>query len=282
LRAGVWSNIRSALHNAAVDPVDVLEIAVRSLPVEDTEDSKRRTMAWVYGWVVPLQPDPQAALARLHEAARRKVAEAAPTSEEQLAAFRAAIGTASDTALLEAWVAADGLPEGIPLDVELRWRMLVRLATLGAVDLAELDRQLEAEPNAVARVQHAGARASLPDADAKAWAWSCFTGETDLANYELEAVGLGFWRGGQEELTAPYVERYFADLPDTVRVRSGWVLADAAEQFFPRTSLTRETLARAEALIADGDLDLSIRRRLVDEADDLARKLAVLEAYPHR
>ena len=65
-----------------------------------------------------------------------------------------------------------------------------------------------------------------------------------------------------------------------MKVRSGWVLADAAEHFFPRTSKTRETLARCEALIADGDLDLSIRRRLVDEADTLARQLAVLEAYP--
>jgi aminopeptidase N len=279
LRAGVWSNVRSALHNAAVDPVDVLEIVVRSLPIEDTEDTPRRTMAWVYGWVLPLQPDPEAAVVKVHEAARAKLAAAAPTSEEQLAAFRAAIGTAGPE-VVRTWLSGDQLPDGLPLDVDLRWRMLVRLASLGAVDLPELDRQLGADANAVARVRHAGARASLPDAEAKSWAWGCFTGETDLPNYELEAVGLGFWRAGQEELTDPYVERYFADVPDTVRVRSGWVLADAAEHFFPRSSLTRETLARAEALIADGDLDLSIRRRLVDEADNLQRKLAVLEAYP--
>ena len=279
LRAGVWSNIRSALHNAAVDPVDVLEIAARSLPIEDTEDTPRRTMAWVYTWVVPLQPDPASALSRLHDAARAKLDAAAPASEQQIAAFRAAIGTASDPALLRAWVDGD-LPEGVPVDLDLRWRALVQLATLGAVDRAELDRQLETEPTAVARVRHAAARASLPQADAKEWAWGCFTGETSLPNYELEAVGRGFWRGGQQELTAPYVERYFADLPDTVKVRSGWVLAEAAEDFFPRTSLTRETLARAEALISDADLDLSLRRRLVDEADALQRKLAVLEAYP--
>ncbi|WP_028652074.1 aminopeptidase N [Nocardioides halotolerans] len=279
LRAGIWSSVRSALHNAAVDPVDVLELVVASLPVEDTEDSRRRTMAWVYGWVVPLQPDPQAAVAALHAAARDRLASAAPDSEEQLAAFRAAIATATDTGLLTSWRDGAALPDGIPLDVDLRWRVLGRLATLGAVDVAELDRELEAEPGAVAKIRHAGARASLPSAEAKAWAWSCFTGETDLPNYELEAVGLGFWRGGQEELTEPYVERYFADLPDTVRKRSGWVLADAAEHFFPRTSTSRETLARCEALIADGDLDLSIRRRLVDEADTLERKLAVLEAY---
>jgi aminopeptidase N len=280
LRAGAWSNIRSALHNAAVDPVDVLEVAVRSLPIEDTEDTARRTMAWVYTWVIPLQPDPAAARMRLHEAARAKLDAATPASEEQVAAFRAAIGTASDPDLLRAWVDGD-LPEGVPVDLELRWRALVQLATLGAVERSELDRRLEDEPTAVARVRHAAARASLPEAEAKAWAWSCFTGETSLPNYELEAVGRGFWRGGQAELLDPYVERYFADLPDTVQVRSGWVLAEAAEDFFPRTSMTAETLARAHALIADGGLDLSIRRRLVDDADTLQRKLAVLEAYPH-
>jgi aminopeptidase N len=237
-------------------------------------------MAWVYRWVVPLQPDPAAALAQLHTAARAKVDAAAPTSEEQLSAFRAVIATASDPALLSSWLTGEQLPEGVPLDLDLRWRVLVQLATLGAVDLAELDRQLEAEPTGVARVRHAGAHASLPDAESKAWAWGCFTGETKLPNYELEAVGWGFWRGGQEELTGPYVERYFADLPDTVKVRSGWVLAESVEDFFPRTSLTRDTLARAEALIADPELDLSIRRRLVDETDTLQRKLAVLEAYP--
>jgi aminopeptidase N len=280
LRAGVWSNVRSALHNAAVDPVDVFEIVVASLPVEDTEDSRRRTMSWVYGWVVPLQPDPETAAARLYAAARAKLEAAAPTSEEQLAAYRAAVSTCPDLDVLRGWLEGSGLPDGVPLDIDLRWRVLARLASLGAVDLAELDRQLDAEPGAVARVRHAGARASLPTAEAKAWAWSCFTGEVNLPNYELEAVGLGFWRFGQEEHTDQYVERYFADLPDTVRRRSGWVLADAAEHFFPRTSMTRETLDRCEALISDGDLDLSIRRRLVDEADTLQRKLAVLEAYP--
>jgi aminopeptidase N len=154
------------------------------------------------------------------------------------------------------------------------------LATLGAIDLERLDRELAAEPTGDARVAHAKARASMPTAEAKAWAWSCFTGETDVANYELEAAGLGLWRGGQEAVTAPYVDRYFADLPDTVKVRSGWMLADAAQYFFPATSLEESTLARARALIAYGDLDLSLRRRLSDEADALERLLAVRRAFP--
>jgi aminopeptidase N len=280
LRAGVWSGVRSALHTASADPAAVLDLVVASLPVEDTEDTRRRTMAWVYGWVLPLQADPAAATGRVHEAALARLAAAAPDSEEQLAAFRAAVATCPSPDVLSGWLSGADLPPGVPLDVDVRWRVLVRLATLGAVSPAQLDEQLAAEPTAAARVEHARARASLPSAEAKAWAWTAFTGELSLPNYELEAVGLGFWRGGQEQLTAPYVERYFAELPATVEVRSGWVLADAAEHFFPRTALDADVLARAQGLAADPDLDLSLRRRLADQADVLARKLAVLAAYP--
>jgi aminopeptidase N len=41
-------------------------------------------------------------------------------------------------------------------------------------------------------------------------------------------------------------------------------------------------LDRTRTLAADESLDLSVRRRLVDRADELARKLAVRRAYPHQ
>ena len=53
------------------------------------------------------------------------------------------------------------------------------------------------------------------------------------------------WRAGQEELLAPYVERYFDELPGTAEVHSGWVLADVAEAFFPLSSLDEATVHRA-------------------------------------
>ena len=104
--------------------------------------------------------------------------------------------------------------------------------------------------------------------------------DLDVPNYELEAAGLGMWRGGQEELLAPYVDRYFDDLPATVGVRSGWVLADATEFFFPVVSLSESTLERARDLAADESLDLAVRRRLADCADDLRRRLATARAFP--
>ncbi len=277
LRAGIWDNLRSGFRQGALDPADILDVAEASLPVEDTEDSERRTMHWLLGSVVPLAGE--GAVSRIHDAALGKLATTTPDSGQYLAAFRCAVSTSADADALDRWTRGEGLPAGIGLDVDLRWRLLTRLASLGTVDLERLDVELALDPTGAAGVGHARAHASLPTPDAKAWAWSCFTGETDVANYELTAAGIGLWRAGQESVTEPYVERYFADLPDTDKVRSGWMLADAAQYFFPRTSLDEATVARARALVADGSIDLSLRRRLANEAEELERLLAVRRAF---
>ena len=64
-----------------------------------------------------------------------------------------------------------------------------RLAELGATDRDELARQLADDHTAVSHVEHVKAVTSLPDAEAKAFAWTHFTGELDVPNYELEAAG---------------------------------------------------------------------------------------------
>jgi len=275
VRAGIWNNLRSAFHNAAVSPADVVDIAVASFPVEDPDDGPRRTRAWLLGSVAPLAP--AGSTERLYAAALAKLEAAEPGAETQLTAFRASVDACGDAETLRGWLAQT--PSGIELDLALRWRVLVRLATLGQVTRAELQAAFEAEPAADARVQLTRALCSLPDAEAKAYAWSVFTGETDLPNYEVEAAGHGLWRAGQDAVTAPYVDRYFAELPATAEVRSGWVLADAADFFFPVTSTTPETLAKAEALAASPDLEGPLRRRLADKIDELRRRLAVKENF---
>ncbi len=280
LRAAVWNNVRSGFHSGLLDPADVVDVAVASPPVEDTDDSQRHVMPWLLSQVVPLAP--AGALDRLHDAFARLLPAAEPSSELQLSTFRGAISTATTPALLEAWRDGQQLPEGLALDLNLRWRILVRLASLGVVERAELDAALAEEATTVARVEHTRAVASMPTAAAKEFAWERFTGAVDVPNYELEAAGLGMWRGGQEELTSPYVERYFAELPATAQVRSGWVLALAAEAFFPLSHADAHTLELARALLADPDaLPPSVRKRVVDMADEISRRITIGATYPH-
>jgi aminopeptidase N len=280
LRAGIWNAVRSAFHNAAIDPADVIDLVEAGLPVEDSDDAVTYTMPWVLAKVVPLTSDPDVALARVHVAALAKAEASGPGSTLQLASVQAAVSSATDAVLLRGWLEGRDLPDGVDVDLDLRWRILVQLASLGETDRAELQAALDTEPTARSRVEHTRAVASLPDADAKAWAWARFTGAVDVPNYELEAAGVGMWRRSQRHLLEEYVDRYFAEVPDTTSLRSGWVLADAAQAFFPAVFEDDATLAKARALLAVDDFDPSMRRRVVDQADELARRIAIAKAYP--
>lgn len=279
VRAGIWNSLRSAFHNAELDPALAIALVEAAIPSEDNDDCVSRVLGWAGGVVSPLTTAPADALLRIHATSRARLATVEPGSSTQLAAYQASIWSSSDVDQLIGWLDHRNLPDGLPLDLDLRWMILVRLARLGAVDRVELQHQLDREPTARSRVEHARAVASLPDLEAKTWAWARFRGEELVPNYELEATGSGMWRSGQEHLTAAYVDRYFAELPHAAEHFSGWVLADVAEWFFPATSLDRDTLAKAEALSQDDSLDPSLRRRVGDLADDLRRKLNTRDTF---
>lgn len=284
LRAAAWNNLRSGVHEAAVDPAAVVEVAVASPPVEDVADTGRHTVPWLLGHVVPFAP--AGSLARLHGAFARELEAAEPGSERQLAALRAAIRSAEDEAALRAWLAPGGLPDGVEADLALRWRLLERLAAIGAVEAAELDEALAAEPTTAASVAHARASASRPDPAAKEQAWRRFTGEVAASNYELEASGVGLWRG-DPEVSRPYVERYLAELPATAAVRSGWVLGVATEAFYPLALLPHlpddgAALVQGteELLATDGALTPPMRKRVLDLHDECVRRRLLAARYP--
>ena len=280
MRASVWNAIRDASGNGLLAPGTALDLVEVGLPHE-TQDRAVTSIGW-FGTehlAGRLLPEHRPASARIHRAALRRAGTAEPGSGVQLAALRTAISAAQDPDVLRRWLNGDDLPDGCVVDVDLRWKLLGRLAVLGAVDRPELQSWLDQETTAQAKVDHTRALASLPDEEAKAFAWERFTGAVGASNYELEAAGVGMWHREQEELTAPYVARYFEQVARTVDVRSGWVLAEAAHDFFPRLSVTAATVEAAQRVLSDDSLDLSLRRALVDETDDLARALRVREAY---
>ncbi|TIC86441.1 aminopeptidase N [Nocardioides sp. GY 10127] len=278
LRAAVWNQVRSGVHHALVDPDAAVDLAEAWLPVETVDAGLVYTFPWVLSYL-PHTSDPAAGADRLAAAALTATRAAEPGSPLQLAAFQAAVGATRDPDVLAAWVAGTDLPDGVDVDLELRWRLLVRLATLGATDRAALDAALEAEPTAVSRVEHTRAVASLPTPEAKVFAWDRLTGAVEVPNYELTAAGEGMWRAGQESVTDAYVARFAEVVPDLPGVHAGWVLASAVEAFFPRSSVTASTVDTMTTLAAREDVDASVRRRLVDATDELVHRLGVRRTF---
>jgi aminopeptidase N len=272
VRASMWNAVRMGVHHARLSPAAAAAVLTAGLRVEDQDSALSSLQSWS-STLVALCVDRESVARGLHEAFRDRLATADPESGLALAALRGVIATDSDVDELRRWL-VDGIEDTLPLDLDLRWRLVRRLTQLGATDRSELDARLEEERRAESQVHHAWCAAALASDGAKAWAWRRFRGEDDVPNHELEATGLGFWQTGQDDLLAPYVDRFFAEIAGTVRVRQGWVLGEAARSFFPLSVLDRRAVDLAHATLADPDLDLTLRRNLVDETDELEHRIA--------
>lgn len=282
IRATIWNTARNGVHQVRYAPGDAVDLLCAGIP-EETQDAALSALGtWaaddgeggrgtVHEKLLPLLADPDRARTRLHEAFTIRAATAPPGSELAFAALESAIRTAPDTSYLRGLLEG-GLSAELAADPGIRWRVMRRLTTLGGCDLGDLDTELARKDDAKTQLNWAWCRARLQDPEAKEWAWRRFTGEEPATNYEIEAIGAGFWQTGAEELVAPYRDRYFAEIAGTAAIRTGWLLGSAAEFFFPITMQDATTLELARAAIEEAS-DPTLRRVLTDTADQLRRRI---------
>jgi aminopeptidase N len=119
----------------------------------------------------------------------------------------------------------------------------------------------------------------MPTEAAKEAAWRLLTTDADASNYQLYAVSEGFWWPEQQVLAAPYVPRYFAEIPGTAQLRSGWVVAETAAEAYPQYAVDSSTLVLADRLVSDEQVHASLRRAVSDAADSTRRALRARDRF---
>jgi aminopeptidase N len=276
-RVAAWNALQLAVADADVDPNLAARIVITALPAEHDDAVIGAVGRWAVRRLAACYLDDvgrRAALAGLAEAMAGVADGAAPGSSRQLAAARTAIAATTDVELLRAWLAAANLPDGLDVDAELRWAILQRLAVLGELTAAAIEAEAARDRSSQGAVHAARCRAGRPDAAAKRAAWDAIVQDAELPNYELYALAEGFWQPSQAELTGSYVDRYFAEIAGTAKLRSGWVVERVATLAYPWIAVEQATSAATEALLADDALDSRIRRAVVDAGDDLRRAVA--------
>ncbi|MGV9993950.1 aminopeptidase N [Streptomyces sp. NPDC003374] len=285
-RAVVWNALRDAVRDGDLPATDYLETARTHLPYETDLALVETVLAFARAQIADRYLTPEArpaALATLAGLCRDLIrrTEDGDNPGLRLIAVRQFIDVAAHPDTIAAWLADGTVPGGPELDPELRWRVLSRLAVLGATDEAAIAAELERDPSATGREGAARCRAALPDPEAKRRAWEAmFAAEEseDLSNYLFTATAQGFWQPEQADLVADYVPRFYQDAV-AVAARRGPAIADAAGRWaFPAHAVDAEHLRLGEACLRDGDPIPALRRKLVDQLDDLARALRVREA----
>ncbi|MER7335605.1 MULTISPECIES: aminopeptidase N [unclassified Micromonospora] len=279
-RALLWGEALDAATDGERPVTSLVALVAAALPAETevtiAEEVLTLSRRLIDRYLDPLARD--AALLRVAGACAALLAGAPAGGSLQLAAARGLIAATTDTGLLAGWLAGDGVPEGLAVDADLRWALLLRLVVLGAAGEAEIAAEAAADRSATGAERAACCRAALPDGEAKRVAWEIVVRNTELSNRLVEATAEGFWQPEQAELTAPYVERYFADMPAAAKLRTPWVADDVTVRAFPRYAVAQPTRELAAALLARDDLTPGLRRWVTDLDDDLRRALVARTA----
>ncbi|MET7682300.1 aminopeptidase N [Streptomyces sp. NPDC005423] len=279
-RAVVWNALRDAVRDGELPPSAYLDAARAHLPHETDLALVEGVLAFASAQVADRYLVPEArpvALATLTALCRDLVRRTEDGSHPglRLIAVRHLVDVAAHPDTIAAWLADGTVPGGPELDPELRWRVLGRLAVLGATDEAEIAAELDRDPSATGQEGAARCRAALPDPAAKKRAWEAMFTTDDLSNYLFTATARGFWQPEQADLVRAYVPRYYQDAV-TLAARRGPAIADAAGRYaFPAHAVDTETLRLGEECLREAGPVPALRRKLVDQLDDLARALRV-------
>ncbi|OIJ89071.1 aminopeptidase N [Streptomyces colonosanans] len=282
-RAVVWNALRDVVRDGRLPATAYLETVRTHLPHETDLALVEGVLAFASTHVADryLAPDQRpAALSTLTAVCRDLIRRTEDGTHPglRLIAVRRLIDAAAHPDTIAAWFADGTIPGGPELDPELRWRILGRLAVLGAVDETAIAEELDRDPSATGQEGAARCRAALPDPEAKRRAWEAMFTTDDLSNYLFTATAQGFWQPEQAELTEEYVDRFWTDAPALAARRGPAIAAEAGRWAFPRYAVHADTVRRGEQCLREADLIPALHRRLVDELDDMARALRIREA----
>ena len=291
-RAVVWTGARDLVRDGELSSKDYLSLVSRHLPTEDDISIVQGVLGFSRHHVIDRYLNPgkrSTALATMGDTCRAILERTyhGTASGLRLAGVRGVIDAAVSLDNIEdlrACLADDAVPGGPVLDADLRWRILLRLSILGAVESDEIEAELARDTSGSGPEGAARCRAALPSLATKKAAWEAMFGggrEADgLSTYLVSATAQGFWQPEQRTLLAPFVGRYFPATVEVAARRGASVAAAVAGAGFPLHVVDEATLRAGEKCLAEGVATATLRRKLADQLDDLRRALRVRSLHP--
>jgi len=179
--------------------------------------------------------------------------------------------------LLRLWLGGRSLPADLVLDLELRGRIVARLAARGRASEDDFAAYRADDPVA-GDIRQAAWRAMRPDRQAKeaAWAAALLPGQSPrLARAHAE----GIWIAGQEHLMAEFRHRYFAEALPAVRRHDARTAQRLARALYPVTFADADTLAATRSELTGTDPADPIYAVLLEQHTILQRMIAARAAF---
>lgn len=282
-RAMVWSSVWDATRDAETGASDYLELVLGNIAAETESTTLRIVLANAQlaasSYVAPeRRADARRSLADgLWGLAQQ--AEAGSDAQFQFVKYFAALAeSGSHIDELAALFAGERSLDGLDIDTDLGWELLIALVAAGRAGDAEIDARLESDKTATGQESAAHARAAIPTAEGKQRAWDSIVEADTATNSVVRTTAAGFVRAGDRELLTPFVPRYFDMIGRVWTERSYAIAEKLVELLYPATLANRELVEASHAwLAANADAAPALRRLVVENVAGVERALAAQE-----
>ncbi|MCP2636745.1 aminopeptidase N [Microbacterium sp. HD4P20] len=280
-RSLVWGAAWDQTRDAEGSASDYVDLVLRNIGTETESTTVRTTLAQLQlaanSYVAP----------ETRDATREKVADALwelaqsaeAGSDSQLqfvTAFASAAATSAQWEKVRQVRDGEVVFEGLEIDTDLSWQLLVSLAAGGLVTTADIDDALASDNTAKGGEFAAQAKAALPNAEAKAAAWASLVDSDELPNTIVRSAALGFVHPAGRDLLQAFVPRYFDALLPIWDSRTYKIAEYLIAGLYPAplASVALRDATRAW-LEANADAAPALRRLVAENLAGVERALSV-------
>ena len=283
-RSLMWGTLWDATRDAEYPARRFISVALAHIERENASTTLRTLLNQLVlaasSYVSPEHRD--AALEQVGDALWRLAVDAEPGSDNQfqfVKMFAQVASTEEHLDLVFALLEESTLLEGLDIDTDLGWELLISLAAGGRATGEEIDAALENDRTATGQQSAAHARAALPTAADKEAAWRSILERADAPNLIVRSTGIGFTRVNDRDLLTPFVDRYFNALIEVWENRSYAIAEEIIDGFFPAV-LANDGLAQSarDWLDSHQDAPAALRRLITEHLAGTERALAAQDA----
>ncbi|MFF1879125.1 aminopeptidase N [Leifsonia sp. NPDC058230] len=281
-RSLVWGAAWDATRDAETSASDYVRLVLGNIAPE-TESTTIRTTLSQLVLAAGSYVAPEKQKATVEDAASAlwtlaQQAEAGSDAQFQFVKFFAALASTDEQlATIAALRAGETALDGLEVDTDLAWELLIALVAGGKAGTAEIDAALKADNTANGAQFAAQAAASAPTLDGKQAAWDSVFGSDSLPNTIVRYTGLGFQRAADKTVLAAFVKPYFDSLLTIWESRSYKIAEYLVAGMYPAPLANAELRDATRAWLDAHQEPAALRRLVVENLAGVERAIAAQE-----
>lgn len=278
-RTLIWGAIWDATRDGETPASDFVTLVLANIGAE-TESTAIRTILNQLLTAASLYVAPSKRAATLERVADGlwQLAQEAPAGSDKqfqfVKFFAAAAATPAHGEVLSGLADGSTALDGLAIDTDLAWELLIGQVALGRAGEAEIDAALAADNTATGRQAAVRARAAIPDAAHKVATLTTLLTDDTLPNLIIRNTAAGLLRVTDPALLDGIVEPYFGSIVDVWGSRNFHIAEEIIVGAFPVPLASPALLERANTWLAEHvDQPAALRRMIVEDAASIRRAL---------